>query len=433
KLFYLFFGIIIISSCASDNFIEKQAETTTSEIVHEKLTYQQASKAINNQPAFDEKLKNSFHDNFNLLSNNLNKTTNSTEESTEILIDYFFDPNDDSETYSFITQEFTGTEENDYLEKFVLTVEEGEQKVGYLRYYPTTDFETENFTGKIEISNLDRSQIDETYLENGIVINKQTNGIQDDCTTTFVITYHTCSHGGGHWIGQKCQPPYVNDAHISIKKYIDCVRTITSDVPEMPAYIMDINPNRGGGGGSNNLQNQQNTFINSLPYTVKEYLNENPLIKSVVLMYLANKQFSTESKVIATQLSILITNDTVLNSNNLLTELIVKQILFSNKYTLDEFEDFWSNLTNAQKEKINTYTNTYKSNNSLMQSTQTFLFYLFDYVTNNPNVDFDEIWYNRIDEINYTISDYDNNSIRNYDETIYQQFNPHKIGLIYLL
>lgn len=64
KLLYLFWGIIGISSCTNDNFIEPQAESTTSEIVHKKLTYEQASKAINNEPAFDEKLKNSFHENF---------------------------------------------------------------------------------------------------------------------------------------------------------------------------------------------------------------------------------------------------------------------------------------------------------------------------------------------------------------------------------
>src|SRR5690606_41877487 len=109
------------------------------------------------------------------------------------------------------------------------------------------------------------------------------------------------------------------------------------------------------------------------------------------------------------------------------------KIFILNKNTLDDFEYICSNLTNAQKEKTNTNTNTYTSNISLMPSTQTSVFSLFDYVTNNPTVDFDDIWYNRIDAINYTISDYDNNSIGNYDETIYQQFNPHKIGLIYLL
>src|SRR5690606_24055465 len=112
KLLYLFLGIIIISSCTNDNFIELQAESTNSEFVHKKLTYEQASKAINNEPVFDEKLKNSFHDNFNLLSNNLNKTANSTEEPAEVLIDYFFDPVHNNETYSFITHEFIGETEN---------------------------------------------------------------------------------------------------------------------------------------------------------------------------------------------------------------------------------------------------------------------------------------------------------------------------------
>jgi len=391
KLLCLFLGIIGISSCTNDNFIEPQTENTTFEIVHKKLTYQQASKAINKEPAFDEKLKNSFHENFTSLSNNLNKTTNSTEESTEILIDYFFDPVHDNETYSFITHEFTGTVEDDYLEKFVLTVEEGEQKVGYLRYYPTTDFSTEYFTGNVQVLSLNHTEVYESYIENGITIQNQTNSRSTDCITKITFGSTRCSNGGHHRYGIPCTGNAVNDAYQYLLVDVFCRDNISfpRDVSApSPVFIMDSNPNRGGGGGSNNSQAQQNSFMNSLPDAAKQYLNEKPEIKYSFMMYLGNKKFSAENKDIARQLSVLIANDSVLKNNDLLTELIVKQILFSDKYTVQEFENFWSNLTPAQKAIFNNYAiNGISANgNFLKPSVQTFLSWAFPYIIDNPTV-----------------------------------------------
>src|SRR5690606_13059007 len=114
---------------------------------------------------------------------------------------YLFDPIHDNETYSFVTHEFSG--EGDYLEKFVLTVEEGEEKVALLRYYPTTDFSAPLFSGKIEVSTLDRSYVGESYIENGITITEQSNGYQTnsvnvDCETTISIKSTRCTNGGKH-------------------------------------------------------------------------------------------------------------------------------------------------------------------------------------------------------------------------------------------
>lgn len=243
---------------------------------------------------FKERTKTAFNENYNLLVTDLKKTNSVVNEGEDVYIDYYYDPVNNNETYIFTTHPFT--EAGDYLEKFVMTIENGEQKAGYLRYYPITDFNTEYFTGKIEISNLDRSEIDETNLENGVVIKKQINAIQEDCTTTFIITYHMCSHGGGHWIGEECLPPLVNDAHISVKKITDCVRTITSDILPMPDFIMDINPNRNGGGGGGNSQGSQTNFFTTLPQNIKDWLNENDQVKSIVHSYLGSVQFSEQGK-----------------------------------------------------------------------------------------------------------------------------------------
>ena len=38
KILYLFCGLVVISSCTNDDFIETQPESTTNEIIHKKLT-----------------------------------------------------------------------------------------------------------------------------------------------------------------------------------------------------------------------------------------------------------------------------------------------------------------------------------------------------------------------------------------------------------
>jgi len=135
-------------------------------------------------------------------------------------------------------------------------------------------------------------------------------------------------------------------------------------------------------------QSKQNAFINSLSDTAKQYLNEKPAIKHTVMMYLARKQFSTENKEIVRQLSVLIANDPVLSNNDLLTELIVKQVLFSDKYTVQEFEDFWSNLTPAQKAIFDNYADNGISANGyfLKPSVVNFFHWAFPYLIDNLNV-----------------------------------------------
>ena len=204
KLLYLFLGIIIISSCTNDDFIEPLTETTNSEIVHEKLTYEQVSKRMDEKLNFDKRLKHSFQENYISSTKDLVKITNTDEEESEILIDYFFDPIHDNETYSFITHPYV--EQGDYLEKFVITIEDGEQKVGYLRYYPTDDIYAELFTGTIEVMSLNRIDKNESYIENGITITNKTNAVTEDCVTVFHIKSTRCTHGGNHRFGQQCGP-----------------------------------------------------------------------------------------------------------------------------------------------------------------------------------------------------------------------------------
>src|SRR5690554_180770 len=405
-LLTVIFGMV---SCSEESLPEIKEGQSSDEVIHQQLTFKELSLKMSENPmVFTYEFKSVVIENYELSVSYVLKNLSETESTTEPVIDYFFDPVHNNETYSFITHPYVG--QGDYLEKFVITIEDGEQKVGYLRYYPITDFTTENFTGKIEISNLDRSQIDETYLENGIVINNQTSGIQDDCTTTFVITYHTCSHGGGHWIGQECKPPHVNDAHISVNKYTTCTRTITSNVLEMPAFIMDINPNRGGGGGgnSNNSQAQQNHFLNALPYDLQEWLDENPNIKGFILSYLSSNQYSNESKAVANQLIAFIENDEVLSTpDNLLTEFVVNQALYSTKFDAADFIDFWDNLTAAEKMILQNYADNGISANGyfLKPSVVNLLNWAFPYLIENKGItiEYFENWFVEGGDMSYSL------------------------------
>src|SRR5690554_5505424 len=126
----------------------------------------------------------------------------------------------------------------------------------------------------------------------------------------------------------------------------------------MPAFIMDINPNRGGGGGGSgyNSQAQQNNFLNALPYDLQEWLDENLKIKGIVLSYLNSNQYSNENKAVANQLIAFVENDEVLSTlNNLLTEFVVNQALYSTKFDAADVINFWDNLTLTEKMILQNY------------------------------------------------------------------------------
>lgn len=393
KLFYLFLGIIGISSCTNDNFIEPLTETTNSEIIHEKLTYEQVSKRMDEKIDFNKGLKNTFKENFISSTKDLMKINNTDEEDSEILIDYFFDPVHDNATYSFITHEFSG--EGDYLEKFVLTVEEGEEKVALLRYYPTTDFSAPLFSGKIEVSTLDRSYVGESYIENGITITPQSNGYQTnsvnvDCLTTISIKSTRCGNpGNNHRYGEQCAPGFTNNAYLYVTSFTTCNTTITSDAPVFSTKILEPDPMSGGGGDGSNIVYEQ--FYQQLSPTFQNWLKTQPNTKNHLLAYLLRHRNSTYYENIAEDLIEFLANDDYLKTNfNPLTEFVLKEALNGNKFNTTEFINFWDNLTNNQKDIFQQYANTNKQylNGAirLKPEAEAFLSWAFNYLIDNPTV-----------------------------------------------
>ena len=388
----MFLAVIGISSCTNDDFIEPLTETTNSEIVHEKLTYEQVSKRMDEKLNFDKRLKHSFQENYISSTKDLVKITNTDEEESEILIDYFFDPIHDNETYSFITHEFSG--EGDYLEKFVLTVEEGEEKVALLRYYPTTDFSAPLFSGKIEVSTLDRSYVGESYIENGVTITKQSTEYQTSsvgCYSVISIKSSRCTNGGKHPYGVRCTGPgAINDAYLYVTSTILCDFTFESG-GQLPisTKILEPNPGSGGGGDGSNIVYEQ--FYQQLSPTFQNWLKTQPNAKNHLLAYLLCHRNSTYHENIAEDLIEFLANDDYLKTNfNPLTELVIKEALNGNKFSTTEFINFWSNLTPAQKNIFQQYANTNKQylNGAirLKPEAEAFLSWAFPYLIDNPTV-----------------------------------------------
>ena len=387
-LLTVMFGMV---SCSEESLPEIKEGQSSDEVIHQQLTFKELSLKMSENPmVFTDEFKSVVIENYELSVSYVLKNLSETENNTEPpVIDYFFDPVHNNETYSFVTHPYAG--HGDYLEKFVITIEDGEQKVGYLRYYPAEDIYAELFTGTIEVMSLNRIDKNESYIENGITITNQTNAVIEDCITVFNIKSTRCTHGGNHRFGQQCGPGFVNDAYLYVATYTTCTRTITSDIVEMPAFIMDINPNRGGGGGGSgyNSQAQQNNFLNALPYDLQEWLDENLKIKGIVLSYLNSNQYSNENKAVANQLIAFVENDEVLSTlNNLLTEFVVNQALYSTKFDAADVINFWDNLTLTEKMILQNYADNGISANGyfLKPSVANFFLWAFPYLIDNPTI-----------------------------------------------
>lgn len=275
-------------SCKNDDFTGDVVNEEMKNLVHKKLTYHEVHEILAlNSEGVNSELGNIFIEKFNLSSNYIN-LSNNEGLADEPKIDYFFDPIHNNETYSFVTHEYNG--KGDYLEKFVVTVENGEKKAGYLRYYPSQDFDLENYTGIVEVLNIDGTEKHKTYIENGISTSRQTYGVIEDCTKVFHIKSTTCTHGGNHKFGEQCGGKFENDAYLYVVTYTYCKpRIITSDVLQIPSVIVDMNPNRGGGGS--NSANNSILYLDNLPISLAEYLNNASKIKSSVLVFLSKNNF----------------------------------------------------------------------------------------------------------------------------------------------
>lgn len=349
----LFFVTAI--SCTNDEIVNETNSQKQNEIIHEKLSLRELENKMKSTGYSSEDFKTY---NSEITKSETYQIHSSSNNTNEYFVDYFEDPIHDIITYSFITQEL---DTNGFLEKCVTTIENGEITMGYLRYYPVNGVFTDEFTGKLEVMNMSRTEISTSNFSNFEYIpENKTSGISVDCFRTFKIISRNCSHGGNHKLGESCANGLVNDAYIRVVDLTDCKTTITSDIYQMPNAIIDINPGRGGGGNSNSSSVKWNQFYNNLNDIKTDWLdkNENYDLKNEIKSFLNLNNYSNQSITKANEIISFLSSDNILKANNTyLAKFIQNKLLFSSTLNYTAFINFWNNLTTAEKNVFANYAN----------------------------------------------------------------------------
>ncbi|GEM_PF-592531 len=389
KTLLIIFTVFGLYAC-SDELTEELKQTNSAkasaeEIQYEILSFEEFFYRLTETKQADQKILQSIQNSYEIAKKR-NQDSIEKDAVTDIVIDHFYDPIHTIETYSFVTQKFN--EKGNFLEKFVVTINNEVLKTAYLRYYPEGGIFEELFTGKVELSTADQTITISDYFRNGERDNRTTNAVQKDCTTIFTFRSTRCTNGGRHKFGQMCGGKYTNDAYIYVTTDVVCKTTITSDIVQLSLELIDLNPAKGGGGGSSSNAKFQN-FLYSLPGLTKNMLAQNSDLKTAVSVYLMQKNYSAASIKLATDLLNFIANDTVLRTNNnKLTQQIVQLSLFTNKFTVNSFITFWSSLTTEEKMILQNYANNGMSANGnlLKPSAISFLNWALAYLIQNNGV-----------------------------------------------
>lgn len=390
KTLLIIFTVFGLYAC-SDELTEElkqtnSAKTSVEEIQYEILSFEEFFYRLTETKQADQKTLQSIQNSYEIAKKRNHEGSIEKDALTDIVIDHFYDPIHTIETYSFVTQKFN--KKGNFLEKFVVTINNEVLKTAYLRYYPEGGIFEELFTGKVELSTADKSITISDYFRNGERDNRTTNAVQKDCTTIFTFRSTRCTNGGRHKFGQMCGGKYTNDAYIYVTTDVICKTTITSDIVQLSLELIDLNPAKGGGGGSSSNAKFEN-FLYSLPVLTKNMLSQNSDLKTAVSVYLMQKNYSAASIKLATDLLNYIANDTVLRTNNnKLTQQIVQLSLFTNKFTVNSFITFWSSLTTEEKMILQNYANNGMSANGnfLKPSAISFLNWALGYLIQNNGV-----------------------------------------------
>ena len=263
------FSFVLIAGCQSEEDLNlNQTPTPTNQ--HQETIKVSAGELMG--LLHNPDVKNSVHKNSiktkSLDTNNENQETYFTKVH---LPEY--------DTYTLLVEDYTET--TPYYKFFIVTVNNTIQKdnsneVGfYAQYVPSEridgkqPFNISRFVGALNIFDLDHIQIG-----GGLLANESATGIVEICKTTLVLTQITCSHGGGHNVGDDCAPPLVNDAHyIQIEIKTDCY-----------TQIQYVSGSSNGGAGA--LPSAGSIFLGKLSSEDRAFLDANVEVRSSVLLYL---------------------------------------------------------------------------------------------------------------------------------------------------
>ncbi|MDN3706988.1 T6SS effector amidase Tae4 family protein [Myroides ceti] len=436
KTLLIIFTVCSLYACSDDITEElkqtNSAKASAEEIQYEILSFEEFFYRLTETKQADQKTLQSIQNSYEIAKKR-NQGSIEKDAVTDIVIDHFYDPIHTIETYSFVTQKFN--EKGNFLEKFVVTINNEVLKTAYLRYYPEGGIFEELFTGKVELSTADQTITISDYFRNGERDNRTTNAVQKDCTTIFTFRSTRCTNGGRHKFGQMCGGKYTNDAYIYVTTDVVCKTTITSDIVQLSLELIDLNPAKGGGGGSSSNAKFEN-FLYSLPGLTKNMLAQNSDLKTAVSVYLMQKNYSAASIKLAADLLNYIANDTVLRTNNnKLTQQIVQLSLFANKFTVNSFITFWSSLSFIEKNNIQQFINSNLTNGAypvIKPSIIEFINWVLPYLIQNNDFSWDEIqkmFFASYPELENSIVPA-NSDLITYDEILYQQSLPSLANFI---
>lgn len=160
-----------------------------------------------------------------------------------------------NEYTTYLRELHSYTQEDPYFLKLIITQDDQETRLGYVKYFPDLEIPYINpnsFTGSIQMLDTDMEIVTENYFINGVLQPPASNttaarGI-DGCTSTTVIITHNCTNGGNHAPGAQCgstADPLINDGYYEIKITVFC----PGDDPlaEVPEEFIDIAGPGGGG------------------------------------------------------------------------------------------------------------------------------------------------------------------------------------------
>lgn len=275
-----YFGIVImlifISLQSCEEKLDVLTETDNNQSVITKLTLSQILSEINN-PEIQSKLGEV---NEKLIKNNpfgrfaVSDTLFTKYEDINIPTTYFVTLNSYSEV-------------EPYFLKLIITIEENEPKLCFIKYIPanpTDTLELINYSGEIQVLDIDENIKARTFFINGIPFtntqDSKTSRMETVCHDEVSIREIFCSHSGKHGVGDSCSPPLINDAHFVMK-----ITTLCQTTYRLPARIYEnsIFPTTRGGGGGDSNQTLLNSFVNTLEPTEKNIYYSDPEIQNYLL------------------------------------------------------------------------------------------------------------------------------------------------------
>ncbi len=276
--------MIFTQSCSTEEAIIDSEATTKDYINTEKVTMDHLLSIIKN-PIIRNHTE-TFKSNYS--ENTLQKATEKTNVYFTKIV-----KGDEYTTYLLLLNNYST--KKPYFMYYVITKDRDTEKVGYLKYIPDTPthfLEVKNFTGKVQMLDMNSKVRYESQILNGYLDNQQKKRAfktsNEICDTTIYYTIYYCSNGSNHSPGETCNIG-TNDAYIEYKGYsaVCYSSPIGYDFGPVPSELMNLTNGAGGGGANANIAlvqfeqyldlNQQNWW-NSSRNTAKKAEISNFLI-----------------------------------------------------------------------------------------------------------------------------------------------------------